>query len=168
VIVDSAGLHSRKSHLRAFTDIDKHAVGAGTLIPTMAVGGDHREPSFALARRAMTRAHFGIGFPSRGQLFVRRVDALDFEGDILQAVAANDAQNQRVIGLNQRGRMSGEIYVSAPTFGRHRSNFLSARSTTSVAIMPLMANMRTPTKTLSVWNVAPATVIINPMPAVAA
>ncbi len=35
-------------------------------------------------------------------------------------------------------------------------------------IMPLKAKIRTPTKTLSVWNVAPATVIIKPMPAVAA
>lgn len=72
------------------------------------------------------------------------------KADRLQAVKANDAPKQRVIGLKQGGELCSEIYVSEPTFGRHLSNFFSARSTTSVAIIPLMANMRTPTKTLSV------------------
>lgn len=57
---------------------------------------------------------------------------------------------------------------SAPTFGRHLSKRCSIRSNTSVMIMPLIAKIKTPTNTLSVWNVAPATVIMKPMPAVAA
>jgi hypothetical protein len=37
-----------------------------------------------------------------------------------------------------------------------------------VPIIPATAKMITPTNTLSVWNVAPATVIMKPIPAVAA
>ena len=41
-------------------------------------------------------------------------------------------------------------------------------SADSIPIIPVSAKMRTPTKTLSVWKVAPATVIMKPIPAVAA
>jgi hypothetical protein len=59
-------------------------------------------------------------------------------------------------------------YSADPTAGRQRLKRFSTRVIASVPIMPVSANMSTPTKTLSVWKVAPATVIIKPMPAVAA
>ena len=59
-------------------------------------------------------------------------------------------------------------YASAPTLGRHLSNRCSMRSMTSVKIIPVIAKISTPTNTLSVWKVAPATVIMKPIPAVAA
>ena len=52
-----------------------------------------------------------------------------------------------------------------PIFGRHLSNFFSARSTISVESIPVIAQMSTAAKTLSVCKVAPATVIMKPMSA---
>lgn len=59
-------------------------------------------------------------------------------------------------------------YSAAPTFGRHLSKRRSTLVNSSMETIPVRAKMRTPTKTLSVWNVAPATVIMKPIPAVAA
>jgi hypothetical protein len=55
-----------------------------------------------------------------------------------------------------------------PTAGRQLLKRLSTRLSISMPIIPVSAKIRTPTKTLSVWKVAPATVIIKPIPAVAA
>src|SRR5712692_3208726 len=65
-------------------------------------------------------------------------------------------------------QLEAEGYSTDPTLGRQVSNRLSTRVSNSIPSIPVSANTRTPTKTLSVWKVAPATVIINPMPAVAA
>jgi hypothetical protein len=43
-----------------------------------------------------------------------------------------------------------ELDYSAPTFGRHLSNRFSHRSMTSVRVIPEIAKIKTPTKTLSV------------------
>ena len=59
-------------------------------------------------------------------------------------------------------------YPAAPTLGRHLSNLTSSLFKISIQNIPVVAKTRMPTKTLSVWKVAPATVIMKPIPAVAA
>src|SRR5262249_44490976 len=59
-------------------------------------------------------------------------------------------------------------HQAAPTRGRQLSTRCSTRPMTSMRASPATAMMITPTNTLSVWKLAPAMLIIKPIPAVAA
>src|SRR3989338_4700951 len=63
--------------------------------------------------------------------------------------------------------MKRSYAAAAPTFTRHLSSRLSSLPIASIQNMPVVAKIKIPTKTLSVWKVAPAAVIIKPIPAVA-